>query len=67
MIGFAVVFGLLAVFIAQVWLNNKANVRAKNRREQDASRRADRRRREATVAFRHRAQCLDASGSAVAV
>ena len=30
MIGFAVVFGLLAVFIAQVWLNNKANVRAKN-------------------------------------
>jgi pilus assembly protein CpaB len=30
MIGFAVVFGLLAVFIAQVWLNNQANVRAKN-------------------------------------
>jgi pilus assembly protein CpaB len=30
MIGFAVVFGLLAVFIAQVWLNNQADVRAKN-------------------------------------
>lgn len=30
MIGFAVVFGLLAVFIAQVWLNNQANMRAKN-------------------------------------
>jgi pilus assembly protein CpaB len=30
MIGFAVVFGLLAVFIAQVWLNNQANMRARN-------------------------------------
>ena len=30
MIGFAVVFGLLAVFIAQVWLNNQATMRAKN-------------------------------------
>src|SRR5476651_411216 len=30
MIGFAVVFGLLAVFIAQVWLNNQANMHAKN-------------------------------------
>ncbi len=30
MIGFAVVFGLLAVFIAQVWLNNQASMRAKN-------------------------------------
>jgi pilus assembly protein CpaB len=30
MIGFAVVFGLLAVFIAQVWLNNQANMRAKH-------------------------------------
>ena len=30
MIGFAVVFGLLAVFVAQVWLNNQANMRAKN-------------------------------------
>jgi len=30
MIGFAVVFGLLAVFIAQIWLNNQANMRAKN-------------------------------------
>jgi pilus assembly protein CpaB len=29
MIGFAVVFGLLAVFIAQVWLNNQADMRAK--------------------------------------
>ena len=30
MIGFAVVFGLLAVFIAQVWLNNQADLRARN-------------------------------------
>ncbi len=30
MIAFAVVFGLLAVFIAQVWLNNQANMQAKN-------------------------------------
>jgi pilus assembly protein CpaB len=30
MIGFAVVFGLLAVFIAQVWLNNQAAMRAKS-------------------------------------
>ena len=29
MIGFAVVFGLLAVFIAQIWLNNQANQRVK--------------------------------------
>jgi pilus assembly protein CpaB len=30
MIGFAVVFGLLAVFVAQTWLNNQAEMRAKN-------------------------------------
>src|ERR1043165_3733693 len=30
MIGFAVVFGLIAVFIAQAWLNNQANMRAQN-------------------------------------
>ena len=30
MIGFAVVFGLLAVFIAQAWLNNQAYMQAKN-------------------------------------
>jgi pilus assembly protein CpaB len=30
MVGFAVVFGLLAVFIAQAWLNNQADLRAKN-------------------------------------
>lgn len=30
MIGFAVVFGLLAVFIAQVWLNNQASMQAMN-------------------------------------
>jgi pilus assembly protein CpaB len=30
MTAFAVVFGLLAVFIAQVWLNNQANMHAKN-------------------------------------
>ena len=30
MIGFAVVFGLLAVFIAQAWLNNQANMQAAN-------------------------------------
>ena len=32
MIGFAVVFGLLAVFIAQIWLNNQADMRAKSMR-----------------------------------
>ncbi len=30
MIGFAVVFGLLAVFIAQAWLNNQASLQAVN-------------------------------------
>lgn len=30
MIGFALVFGLLAVFIAQIWLNNQASLRAKD-------------------------------------
>jgi pilus assembly protein CpaB len=30
MIGFAVVFGLLAVFIAQAWLSNQADMQAKN-------------------------------------
>ena len=30
MIGFAVVFGLIAVFIAQVWLNNQASLQARN-------------------------------------
>jgi pilus assembly protein CpaB len=30
MIGFAVVFGVLAVFVAQTWLNNQAELRAKN-------------------------------------
>jgi pilus assembly protein CpaB len=30
MIGLAVVFGLLAVFIAQAWLNNQASMQAKN-------------------------------------
>ena len=30
MIGFAVVFGILAVFVAQVWLNNQAHKQARN-------------------------------------
>jgi pilus assembly protein CpaB len=30
MIGFAVVFGVLAVFVAQVWLNNQAHKQARN-------------------------------------
>ena len=30
MIGFAVVFGLLAVFVAQSWLSSQAEMRAKN-------------------------------------
>ena len=55
MIGFAVVFGLLAVFIAQVWLNNQANMQAKNfEGEQEAGGDADHRRRQAAAAFRHR-------------
>jgi pilus assembly protein CpaB len=39
MVGFAVVFGLLAVFIAQSWLSNQAAMQAKNQRgpEQAAS------------------------------
>ena len=32
MIGFAVVFGLLAVFIAQSWLSNQAALQARNQR-----------------------------------
>jgi pilus assembly protein CpaB len=32
MVGFAVVFGLLAVFIAQSWLSNQAAMQAKNQR-----------------------------------
>jgi pilus assembly protein CpaB len=35
MIGFAVVFGLLAVFIAQSWLSNQAALQAKNQRGQE--------------------------------
>jgi pilus assembly protein CpaB len=35
MIGFAVVFGLLAVFIAQVWLNNQADMQAKHMHAND--------------------------------
>jgi len=35
MIGFAVVFGLLAVFIAQAWLNNQAAMRAKSMQAHD--------------------------------
>ena len=30
MIGFAVLFGLLAVFLAQTWLNNAADARLKS-------------------------------------
>ncbi len=30
MIGFAVLFGLLAVFLAQTWLNNQADARMKS-------------------------------------
>ena len=36
MTGFAVVFGLLAVFIAQVWLNNQADSRARNMQQTNA-------------------------------
>ena len=30
MIGFAVLFGLLAVFLAQTWLNNQADARLRS-------------------------------------
>jgi len=30
MIGFAIVFGFLALFITHVWLNNQAGLRAKD-------------------------------------
>lgn len=36
MIGFAVLFGLLAVFIAQVWLSNQASMQAKNMQQAPA-------------------------------
>lgn len=35
MVGFAVVFGLFAVFIAHIWLNNQTNMRAKNMQAND--------------------------------
>ena len=35
MIGFAVLFGLLAVFVAQSWLNNQAEMRMKNMEAQN--------------------------------
>jgi pilus assembly protein CpaB len=38
MVGFAVLFGLLAVFLAQVWLNNQAD---QNRKNLEAQRKAD--------------------------
>jgi hypothetical protein len=66
MIGFAIVFGLLAVFIAQVWLNNQATMRAKNL-DANKTQVADRRRCKTIAAFRHRAQCFDAPGDALAV
>jgi pilus assembly protein CpaB len=37
MIGFAVVFGLLAVFVAQSWLSNQAAMQAKNRGAEKAA------------------------------
>ena len=68
MIGFAVVFGLLAVFIAQAWLNNQAEhaQRRISKRRSNAGGDADHRRRQAAAALRHRAQRGDAAGSAVA-
>ena len=37
MIGFAALFGLLAVFIAQVWLNNQADAQMRNLQAQKRS------------------------------
>ena len=60
MIGFAVVFGLLAVFIAQVWLNNQANMRAKNldaNRPQMACRRSSSQSKRCVLALSSMDQC----------
>ena len=62
MIAFAVVFGLLAVFIAQAWLNNQAeHAGEESRGEQEADGDANHRRRQAAAALRHRAQRRDAA------
>ncbi len=61
MIGFAVVFGLLAVFIAQSWLNNQASMQARNF---EANKKSVAMQTivvaKQPLRFRHRAQCLDA-------
>ena len=67
MIGFAVIFGLLAVLIAQIWLNNQATMRAKNIDRTESCGITNRSCRETIATLRHRAQCGDAARGAVAV
>ena len=56
MIGFAVLFGLLAVFVAQSWLNSQAEQRmTQPRGQQEAARDAHHRGRGEAAALRHRA------------
>ena len=65
MIGFAVVFGLLAVFIANMWLNKQAKQQAQAAARSGA-RVPDRGRRRAAAALRHRTHRSDGEGNTVA-
>ena len=57
MIAFAVLFGLLAVFLAQTWLNNQAEQRMRSieAQQQAGAAGAHDRRRQPAVAVRRRA------------
>ena len=68
MIAFAVVFGLLAVFIAQAWLNNQADLRAQKARHRQAGRwrRRPSSSPEQPLRFGTQLESVDAGGSAVA-
>ncbi|HEY8442546.1 MAG TPA: hypothetical protein VIK79_14015 [Xanthobacteraceae bacterium] len=65
MIGFAVVFGLLAGFIANMWLNKQAKQQVQAAPTQSIHA-ADGGRRHGAAALRHRAHRCDGEGSAVA-
>ena len=68
MIGFAVLFGLLAVFLAQIWLNNQADERLKSIDAQHKAAPPARthRRGKQAAAVRRRAYVGSASRNAVA-
>ena len=67
MIGFAVLFGLLAVFIAQSWLNSQAEMRMRSlEANKKTDRDADDRGREQAAALRRRARLVVAARDRVA-